>query len=395
MGGLARGVTAGIEWAAFSMVMWRCLFMQYLIKKAAQGRVPQTLYALSLDMDLLQKSFDKVIRELAESAASDEDCEKILSAVPSQYQSLLEELPSDILSTIKSMAEAGLAERRTNHSEFVERNARRWKEGFDLLELQIEIAIEAGESFNDRLRPEAALNEDLVFDLLTRLHAKGCLISKETLVLLKNGYADGAHARWRALHEILVTAMFLASYGKDAAQRYVDHEFVEAYKGASQLNKYQSRLNISGFSEEELDQFKSQYDSVIKFYDKDFSNPYGWAAPFLNKVNPTFFALEEAVGLDHWRPYYKWASQNIHANVKAIKTSLGLSEAVSDVLQVGPSNSGMTDPAHSTAISLSQLTCTLLKVAPNLDGIIMMKVLLSLSDEIGSAFIKCTERKAL
>jgi hypothetical protein len=103
----------------------------------------------------------------------------------------------------------------------------------------------------------------------------------------------------------------------------------------------------------------------------------------------TFAALEEAVNLDHWRPYYKWASQNVHANVKAIKNSLGLCEAVDDVLQVGPSNSGMTDPAHSTAISLSQLTCTLLFSATNIDGIVITKILLSLSDEIGGELVSC------
>lgn len=346
-------------------------------------------------MDLLQKTVDEAIQKLAESAISEDELEKISDAVPSQIEKLLGELPNDMLSTIKAMAEEGLAERRTYHADFVERNVCRWKEGFDLLELQIEIAIEAGESFNDRLRPEAASDGDLVFDLLVRLHAKGCLISKEILTLLKNGYADGAHARWRALHEISVTAMFLAIHGKDAAQRYVDHEFVDAYKGALQLNKYESRLNASGFTKEELEQIKSQYDTVIESYGKDFGNPYGWAAPFLNKVNSTFSALEETVGLDHWRPYYKWASQNVHANVKAIRTSLGLSEAVSDVLQVGPSNSGMTDPAHSTAISLAQLTCTLLCSAPNLDGVVLMKMLLSLSDEIGDALVKCNEKTAI
>ena len=179
----------------------------------------QTLYFLN--MDLLQKIFNETIRVQLESATSDMELEKISDAVPGQIESLIGELPNNILSTIKTKAENGLAERRVLHVEFIERNVCRWKEGFDLLELQIEIAIEAGESFNDRLRPQAALDGDLLFDLLVRLHAKGCLISIEILMLLKNGYADGAHARWRALHELSVTARFLTTHGKDAAQRYV------------------------------------------------------------------------------------------------------------------------------------------------------------------------------
>jgi len=343
-------------------------------------------------MDSLQKILVEAIRKRFESVTSEDDIKQISDAISGQVESLLDNLPSDMLSTIKTTAVDGLAERRSLHAEFVERNVCRWKEGFDLLELQIEIAIEAGASFNDRLRPKAASVGDIVFDLLVRLHAKGCLIGKEILTLLKNGYADGAHARWRSLHELSVTSMFLATHGKDAVQRYVDHELVETYKGALQLNKYEPRLNTHGFSDEELDQFKLQYDAVLKSYGKEFGCPYGWAAFILNKGNPTFFDLEEAVGLDHMRPYYKWASQNIHANVKTIRNSLGLSEAVKDVLLVGPSNSGMTDPAHSTAISLSQLTCTLLCSVPNLDGSVLMKILLSLSDQIGDAFFKCNEK---
>lgn len=344
-------------------------------------------------MDILQKSFDDAVRELAESANSEEKLDKLADAVPAQIEALLAKFPDNILSVIKGEAKKGLAERRIMHAEFVERNISRWMEAFDLLELHIEIAIEAGESFNKRLRPEAASNGDLLFDVLVRLHAKGCLVSKEILSLLKNGYADGAHARWRALHEISVTAMFLANHGSNAARRYLDHELVDAYNGASQLNKYQSRINTSGFSGEELAQFKEKYDAVVDKYGKEFKSQYGWAKPFLRKGRESFFALEEAVNLDHWRPYYKWASQNVHANVKTIKNSLGLCEAVSDLLQVGPSNSGMTEPAHSTAISLTQLTCSLLYSSLNLDGIVMTKMLLTLSDEIGDAFVKCSEKK--
>lgn len=340
-------------------------------------------------MDLLQKSFDKAIQELAESAGSEEELEKLANALPERITEALALLPQEILASIKKTAEDGLAERRAIHTGFVERNCVRWKEGFDLLELLVEVAVEAGECFNKRARPEAVLKSDITFDIVVRLHAKGCLICKEILVLLMNGYADGAHARWRALHEISVTAMFLEKHGADATQRYLDHEFVEAYKGASQLNEYESRINEAGFSQAELAEFKKHYNTVIDIYGKEFNKPYGWAQPFLPKGNQTFFSLEKAVGLDHWRPYYKLASQNIHANVKTIRHSLGLSESSEDILQVGPSNSGMIDPAHSTAISISQLTCTLVCMSPNLDDLVAVKMLLSLSDETGEALVRC------
>lgn len=340
-------------------------------------------------MDILQKAFDEAVQELARSATSEEELDALSGAIPDQLKDLLGHLPDQILSEIQEKAREGLEERRSTHAAFVSRNISRWQKGFDQLELLIEIAVEAGGSFNERLRPDAAERGDILFDVVVRLHAKGCLIGKEILTLLKNGFADGGHARWRALHELSVTAMFLAKYGAAAALSYSDFEFVEAYKGAAQLNHYEYRINASGFSDEEMSELKSQYDAVIAKHGAHFKKPYGWAAEFLPKGKPTFFALEEDVGLDHWRPYYKWASQNIHADIKTIRNSLGRSETTEDILQVGPSNSGMTHPAHSAAISLLQLTCTTLFLSPNLDDLVAAKVLTTLSDQIGESFIAC------
>jgi hypothetical protein len=42
--------------------------------------------------------------------------------------------------------------------------------------------------------------------LLIRLLVRGCQVTDEILCLLENGFADGAMARWRTLHEITVVA---------------------------------------------------------------------------------------------------------------------------------------------------------------------------------------------
>lgn len=341
---------------------------------------------MSSDSSILHDTIDEAIRDLSLSAESDEELKAILDSIPGAVEDLVEYLPDSILETIQRDAKSGLNSAREDYELFVARNESRWKQGFDQLELLIHVATETGELFNERCRPSAAESGDQLFDVVVRLHAKGCLVSKEILALLKNGFADGAHARWRALHELSVTATFLAKHGPDAAQRYVDHEAVQAYKAAAQLNKFESRINSSGFSGAELEEFKAHRDDVIQRYGTDFKDDYGWAHPFITTGRANFAALELNVGLDHWRPYYKWASQNIHANVKTIRSSLGLSEATSDMLQAGPSNSGMTDPAHSTAISLVNLTCSTVSTSPNLDNVIAVRILTLLSDQVGSAF---------
>lgn len=189
-----------------------------------------------------------------------------------------------------------------------------------------------------------------------------------------------------------ITALFLSKFGRVAAERYIDYELVEAYKGASQLTNYESRINEKGFSESELADFKIGYDAVVEKHGNGFKKPYGWAAPFLQTNFQSFSAIEEAVDMDHWRPYYKWASQNIHANAKSIRVSLGMCEAVDEVILVGPSNSGMTDPGHSTALSLTQLTSALTLHSANIDELITMKIVASLSEEIGNVLLNSSEK---
>jgi hypothetical protein len=114
----------------------------------------------------------------------------------------------------------------------------------------------------------------------------------------------------------------------------------------------------------------------------------------LNNKRPNFSNLEKAVMLDHLRPYYKWASQNIHANVHGIKNKLGLVEAMEEILLVGPSNSGMTEPADLTALSLMQISVGLLEVYPDIDSIVVQHIIEKLSKDVGALFLEaeCEER---
>jgi hypothetical protein len=94
------------------------------------------------------------------------------------------------------------------------------------------------------------------------------------------------------------------------------------------------------------------------------------------------------MGLDKWRPFYKWASSNAHSNHISPLTQLGMSEAQEEILLAGPSNSGLTDPAHSTALPLNIRTVSLLSLYPSVDWIVMVKIIIKFADEIGEAFLE-------
>lgn len=178
----------------------------------------------------------------------------------------------------------------------------------------------------------------------------------------------------------------MRDHDNELATRYINHDIIESYKGMLQVNKHQAKLNVGKFSQEKIDELKIEYDSLVKQYGKSYKSQYGWAADVLSKSHPRFSDIEEYVGLDHMRPYYKWASQNVHPNIKGLTNKLGLSEATEDILLVGPSNSGMTDPAESTALSIAQSTVFVLNTEPNVDDAIAIKIIDKMARRIGNIF---------
>lgn len=344
-------------------------------------------------MEILNRAFYEAIeKELSESLDSlDEN--KIEDEVEGLITKLIPDLAKSIKETLLCDSKRMLEERRELFSEFCKRNYKRWQVAFDLLETFIVICTEAGENFNKSYRPTAVKENDVVFDIVVRKHARACHIAQEILCLLKAGFPDGAHARWRALHEVTVTAMFIKKHGRECAERFYWHDVTESYKGMLQHRKYEHRLQEKGPTDKEFEECKVIYNQLIAKYGKAFGKPYGWASHIIRNNRVTFADIEENVSLDHMRPYYKWASQNIHAGAKGINKKLGLCEATEDILLVGQSNSGMTDPAHASAISLAQITTVLLNIEPNIDRLVVLNIILEMQKEVGEAFLQCNRGK--
>ena len=77
----------------------------------------------------------------------------------------------------------------------------------------------------------------------------------------------------------------------------------------------------------------------------------------------------------------------MHANPKGVFFRLGLIDQA-EILLAGPSNLGLADAGQNTAISLGQITTELGTLNPNLDELVLMKVVLTLVDEIPKRFVR-------
>ena len=337
----------------------------------------------------LQDKYDSTVLELLSECETEDERDEALRKLGESMPEVCNEIADDILDAIKKDAFSGLQEEnRQVIRGFEERLKGLWGEPLDLLELFIALALEAGSAFNIENRDDASKENDAIFYSLIRLHARACQVSSAILVLMKSGYADDAYARWRSLHEIAAVSSLICKYGQDLAERYLLHEVIQQYKLACEHRKVQGRINEEPIPQEEFDNLKDHRNRLLDRFGKQFKEEYGWAAFELGVARPSFRAIEERAGLDHLRPYYKMASDNVHANSHGTNHRLGSYLNNEKVLLAGPSNASLADPGHSTAISLSQITTTLLSTSVSVDAIVVMRILANLLDEIGESFLR-------
>jgi Family of unknown function (DUF5677) len=324
-----------------------------------------------------------------------DDAESVLNDLTEQINrhliSRIPELASDIgeivASTLMKGSRSMLRRRRSDHRKYEAYIRRYWQLALDLLETMIVISTEAGGDFNNEIRSEDRNGRENLVEAMARLHARSCQVASEVLSLLRAGHADGAHARWRCLHEIAVVLFFIARNGEDTAERYLLHDAIESYKAAHIYQKSADRLGYEPFTEVEMAEFKKNRDALITRFGSDFDEEYGWAISGTGKKRPRFIDIQESVEMGHMRHFYKMASHNVHANPKGVFLKLGVLKGGPDILLAGPSVLGLADAGQGTAISICQATAAFLTIEPNMDRLVICDVLRRFLADTEQAFL--------
>ena len=341
------------------------------------------------------KTLQQVLEASIEEVLSERDSPEELHALEVGMSSLIPEVANDttesILRAIRKNARAGLKSNRKQRRQFEKRLERHWRKPLDLLDLFVSIATEAGDEFHKTCRDDPERPNETVHEALVHLHARACQVASAILALLRSGYADDAHARWRALHEIAVISIFISKQGEDTAERYLLHDGIQRYKLALKYIKHADALGLEPLPEGDLEKHSAVRNRLANRYGRAFKENYGWAASALGSEKPTFESIEERVRLGHWRPYYGMASDNIHANAHGGYYRLGSSPRAKKVFLAGPSIYGLANPGDSTAISLCQVTLAFIGTYPLLDNLVVSKILIALRDEVGEAFLEAHE----
>jgi len=336
--------------------------------------------------DELQKAFadfvDRLCNDLEEFQKGFGD------GLSDSFEAITESAADNINASLKKKARRASRDQSQRQHKFSKATIRTWGDALALMQGLISISDEAAEAYFNR--SDDYTEDDDLCDALVRIHAKASTVAKEILLLLLNGFSDGAHARWRTLHELAVTAAFLSQYGNSAARQYIDHHAVEMFKAAREYNRHYSKFGAEEISPEEIAELECRYNELIKEYGSDFRHDYGWASICLNKNKPTFRDIEAAVEMDYSRLEYKEASANVHANPSGVFLRLGLLPE-DEIILYGPSILGLAQPAIATINAFTVISTSLLTHGANIDCLVVCKVMLRFASHAKEAFVAVEE----
>lgn len=329
----------------------------------------------------------------------DETDFKTISEQSEQMAASVVEVSSDrffleALNSVRNSAGQADARREDEIKRFRKRLESYWREPLELLTKQRSVAMRFGEDMTYWLRSQATASDSELTEALLRLHARACQIAGEIEVLLRAGFSDGALARWRTLHEVSIVALFLQQQGNAVAKRYIDHLAVDAYDSAQKFVVASTEGQISWISDREMEVLRRDVEHQKDQYGKDFVCQYGWASEALGLSRPDFVQIEKAVQFDRLRPYYKLASNTVHAGPGGAFQNSGQLGGASIALLAGPSNAGLAEAGRLTAMSLTHVSSALMLLHTVVDGVVWMRVMTHLASETADSFLRVERRLA-
>jgi hypothetical protein len=300
----------------------------------------------------------------------------------------LKSLTEELMKTLEKDKPRMLKEHRKIRDGFENRLYDRWKDAIDYLESLVVICLESGEDKKNKIsKGKAITNPKHV--VLVKIHARAIQIAYEILALIRSGFADGAHARWRSLHELAIISFFLRENEKDVSERYLEHDSMKKFKESKDYQKYHKKLKYPPLTKRELDLLEKEHSRLLQKYGSEFEYKSGFEwIPKSVMSNRNFRSLEEHVKMDKFHPFYSWASNAVHSGSKGFHRLGVIDKMQNKILMVGPTNYGLADPIDSTAISLSHITMNLLLLEPDLEDLLIMQTVHMYIKEIGKTAVE-------
>lgn len=322
------------------------------------------------------------------------DAEKLQRAVLGSVDTIVKKttltLARQMEPEVRAWADATCKWATEVRSGFQKRMQITWRGPFRQYGRLIRLAEEICQLAIARFNEKGLLGTSRLARAILFLHTRACIVAGEVEALMHSGYADGSAARWRTLHEIAVTAAFLIENGEDAADRYLSHFGCEQLKTARLYQEHRRKLGFGPISSKRMKELETQVAELRQIYGDDFRHDYGWAAHALNRSRVSFVDIEDAVKLSYMRPFYRVASEQVHASSRGAIMRVGLIKQNVEALELiaGPSNYGFADTAINSARSLMLVSVVLGRIASTLDINVMATIMARWSGPLMESFAR-------
>jgi hypothetical protein len=305
--------------------------------------------------DSLRDIYNKTLEELVDKwiieGLSYEEINKKLDEFDSErVQSFIVETSSnDMFRFAKKNRKRIARSGEKSNKEFIAHQDKLWGKCFEASEVMYTLSIEAAELYGQYVENKVSSDQKepkkFIYLALQHIHGRVCQQFAEVLCLLRGGFADAAHARWRSMYELCCIAEFIKRNGEDIARKYIDQSVTDD-------GRYTWALEAQCFTG-------------------------------LKKRRLTFEDIESRCDFvnEELKKQYKLACLVHHASPQGTFKRLSNGEP-RNIIPAGSSDYGIAMPAESAAYCLQLATTLFLTIHPYLDGIARCRFLRMWLDQI-------------
>ncbi|GAA5417011.1 hypothetical protein Pryu01_02072 [Paraliobacillus ryukyuensis] len=305
----------------------------------------------------LQDTFMELLEEQLEGVKTDEEANEIIKRfeeldLDKIFVDMYSRMADDTTSYMRDTMHEQVMMFRAEEQEFLSIQEQKWCKAFVASESMYIMVLEAAELYVkhvNELPQEELKNYYYTFTAMLHIHGRVLQQFLEIITLMKNGFADGAYARWRSMYELTMISSFITSYGEQVAEAFI--------RSSETDDRYEWARASGVFSK--------------------------------SKKYITFNDIQNNCDINSkiWRQQYDLANKIIHASPQGTFARLSNMET-KNVIPVGRSDFGITTPAEHSAISLAQITTMFFTIQPSGDSVLAMKYINNWIDVIREIYFK-------
>lgn len=290
--------------------------------------------------EMFKDTVNKFIKDKIEEGASKEKVEEFIEsgAITTMYQEVVKIIADSALKTIEEIMYEKVFEERAYTNEFLARMEQKWGKAFVASEALYICVMESSEEYIKFVAEQTKKQKDdriPIYNALIQIHARACQEYLEILCLCKNGFADGAYARWRSLYELSIISDFIRKNGKEIAISFL--------KAADTEDRYEWARCAKCFKNFPKDKYIT-FSLIQKQCDRSTTE---------------------------WRKQYNLSNQLVHASPQGTIYRLGAKTDIT-ILSAGHSDYGVTMPMVQSAITLVCITADLFTIYQHGDSLASM-----------------------